>query len=477
MTGTRETKTLKLIQINLGLFLISGIHAFVSIINIPSEPGNNFVFGLTKERYLLIVVIAILTIASSVLFIKSILNKVWFSQFSEKLPRLLNRNQYYFSFLLLSILFFINGLNILISKSEITEPVTIAYYVRIQPVIIWLLIICFQTIISLYLMRSDYHLQKLKEGRSFFSSVVIIFGLLIMVWLWISFSGYGISATDIGIGWHVLGTPILGTQVILAWSVSMVFLVFLELNPFLKIIPSKVKFTSIDQIICIIIWLLAVILWSIQPLKSNWFVSEPRPPNFEFYPNSDSSVYDITAQNLLLGEGFKTRGSPFTLRPLFAAVLAGMHYIAGSEYERIIFLQVSLLAIIPVFLYKSTKAIHNRTSGLFVALLFTFREVNALKLGDAISEAHPKLILPFLPTALGILLFIYLISLWLKNPTTMKMHPLILGGIMGGFMLIRPEFFTLLFFIGIAAFLHLRKNLKIWLQGIVLVAFGTVYFS
>jgi len=451
-----------------------GIRTIVSVISIPGEPVNDLIFGLTKERSLLIMVLAILTMVSAVFIIKSFLRKEWFSKFSYKLSCRLSGNHYYFGLLFICLILFINGLNILLGMSGITEPVTLAYYVRIRPVIIWFVIICVQTIFALYLLKNDYQFNQLKEGKNYFVTVALVFSLLITVWFWISLTGYGLSATDIGNGWHVLGTPILETQVILVWFISVVFLVFTELFPQLKIFPIKVQSINKDQIIGLLIWLFALTIWIAQPLKSNWFVSEPRPPNFEFYPNSDSSVYDVTARNLLLGEGFKTRGSPFTLRPLYAAALAGMHYIVGPEYENIIFLQVALLAIIPVLLYKSTKAIHNRTSGIFVALLFTIREANAIKLGDSISEAHPKLLLPFLPTALGILLFIYVISSWLENPTNRKKHPLILGGIMGGFMLVRPEFVTLLFFIGLAALLQLRRNLRVWFKGMILVVFGAI---
>ena len=144
------------------------------------------------------------------------------------------------------------------------------------------------------------------------------------------------------------------------------------------------KVLSKKGVVGFIVWAVAFGIWIAQPLKPNWFAAEARPPNMVAYPNSDASVYDITAQNLLLGEGFKTRGSPYTIRPMYGFLLATFHAIGGLDYEPIIWMQVALLALIPALLYTLTTRIHNRYSGILVALLFILRERNAIIMGDTI---------------------------------------------------------------------------------------------
>jgi hypothetical protein len=258
----------------------------------------------------------------------------------------------------------------------------------------------------------------------------------------------------------------------MAWGISLSTLLLWTWTSRVPREGRQDKRLRVDIVLGVLLWLAAFFLWMSQPLKPNWFASEPRAPNFEFYPNSDASVYDITAQNLYLGEGFKTRGSSFTLRPVYATFLAGLHAIGGASYEPIIWMQVAVLALMPVFLYRITARIHNRFSGLLCAMLIILREANAIKLGDTISDAHAKLLMPFLPTTFGVLLTILVVVTWLQNPSKRGSRPLISGGLVGIFMLIRPEFGVLLPFIGLAALLQLRRRPLDWVRGMILITLG-----
>jgi hypothetical protein len=302
----------------------------------------------------------------------------------------------------------------------------------------------------------------------------LVLGILGILTILLGATGYGLNPIDDGIGWYPLGTPLLVTQVFLAWLISMGFFgiwIWTQAKRESKELDSKIR---LDAVIGFLLWLAAFILWTSQPLKPNWFASEPRPPNEAFYPNSDASVYDITAQNLALGEGFKTRGTPFTFRPMYATFLAVLHALGGPSYDAIIWMQVAVLAFIPVVIYNITTRIHNRFSGLLSALLLTIRETNAIRLGDTISDGHAKLLMPFLPTTLGILLIVLVAVLWLQTSSKRSSYPLVLGGLVGIFMLVRPEVGVLIPFIGLAALLQLRKGSVDWIRAMILITLGLV---
>jgi hypothetical protein len=463
-----------ILQVYMLLTFLGGIFTLISILRIPGEPGSAILFGLSRARLVLFSAVLIVTLAAAWLLIRSRINQVWFSTFSYKLNNWLGSDKVYGAVLVISIFVFLNGWNFVTLLPGITEPVTQAYYFRLGPVMSWSLILCGQTILGISLVRFGFDPPALRKwGRKIYSTIVTI-SLILILWLWVSGTGYGLDPIDEGIGWHVLGPPILGTQVILAWGISIGLLsIWIWLSAHSK--KSRwVQIIQKDAVICILLWITAFSLWMSQPLKPNWFLSAPRPPNFEFYPNSDASVYDISAINLISGSGFTTRGIPFTLRPLYALFLAGLHTVGGLSYEPIIWMQVAVLSLIPVIIFLLTKRYHKRVSGILAALLMILRERNAIALGDSISDAYVKLLLPFLPTTLGVLLFIWAFSTWLQNPSKRPSLPLISGGIMGIFMLIRPEFGFLLPVVGLAAILQLRKNPGVWVRGMVLITTGLV---
>jgi hypothetical protein len=429
----------KVIQIYLTLSTIGGIFTLVWILLIPGESTGSGLLGLSASRILLLCCVLMVTVYVGVLLAKIIRDPSWATSWITALLKRLLDDRLYGTVLIFSILGILNGINFITRLPGITEPVTLAYYVRLRPAMVWISILCGQTILCTYLLRYGRELWKSRPKYPGLGVFGLVLGILGTLTILVGATGYGLNPIDEGVGWYPLGTPLLVTQVFLAWIISMgVFgiWIWIQGKREVKDLDTKIR---LDAVIGFLLWLAAFIMWTSQPLKPNWFASEPRPPNEAFYPNSDASVYDITAQNLALGEGFKTRGSPFTLRPMYATFLAVLHALGGPSYDAIIWMQVAVLAFIPVVIYNITSRIHNRFSGLLSALLLTFRETNAIRLGDTISDAHAKLLMPFLPTTLGILLIVLVAVLWLQTPSKRSSYPLVLGGLVGIFMLVRPE--------------------------------------
>jgi len=457
----------------LALAVVVGALTMAWIVSIPGEQAGARLVGLSGARLLLLSSILLVTGAFAWLFVRARRDPDWFVRWSEAVNARLEVDRVRGVVLLLTILGVVNGCSFITRIPGITEPVTLAYYPRLQPLVLWVALLCGLTLLGIYLLRHGFNPRELGLKDPRLRAFGWVIGILVVLTLTVAITGFGILPIDEGIGWYPLGTPLLVTQVFLAWIITLgVTAIWVWwTNPKNTGSPPSSNH-RLDGLLGFTLWLGAFILWNLQPLKPNWFASEPRPPNFAFYPNSDASVYDITAQNLALGEGFKTRGSPFTLRPAYAGFLAVAHAVGGPDYESIIWMQVAVLALIPVGFYHLTARLHNRFAGLLGALLLILRETNAIRLGDTISDAHAKLLMPFLPTTLGILLTLWLMVKWMAAPDKRSALPLVSGGLVGIFMLVRPEFGVVIPFIGLAALLQLRKQPSDWVRGMAFVLLG-----
>lgn len=462
----------KIVKLYFLLAAVLGGFATAALVRIPGEQAGSILLGLSGERLVLAFILMGASLYSLALLGKAYRNPAWYEGLLDALSAKLQDNRVFGMLLIVGGLGVTNGINFRLWLSEINEPVTLAYYVRLNPVIGWIGAVCALTLITIHLLRNGWHPNITRPIRSILYPFTLISALFFTLWVWVSQSRVGLAPIDQGIGWIPLGIPILETQILLAWVITLGLMAFYSWLSRRGNTMGIGLFLAKNWVLGSILWALAFGVWMMQPLKPNWFATEGRPPNEVFYPNSDASVYDITAQNLLLGEGFKTRGSPYTIRPMYGLLLATLHAIGGLDYEPIIWMQVALLALIPVVLFALTARIHNRYSGFLAAMLFILRERNAINLGDSISDAHAKLLMPFLLTALGVLLFVWVMVVWMEQPDRRIGWSLLAGGLVGVFMLVRPEFGILFPFVGLSAFFHLKSRTRRWAVGMGAITLG-----
>lgn len=436
-------------------FLLAALQGFIVIyrlLRIPVDSGIAVLFGFSLGRIIMVIGVAFVTLGLLWLVLKSIRDTSWLQKIITKLDTWLNRkNNFGFSILFL-VIFTIGGSYFILLGYDVTEPFAKAYFVRLQPLAHWLIGMSIQSLIALPLIRYGSDFYQYKPHNKIFLTATLLFGVFLLIWMWISWTRIGLESETVG--WNYLGPPVIETQVLIAWIISFAFLI---LSPIIERGLKKIHWSKIyidpyikfDILVSILIWLAAIIMWNSIPLTSSWFVSPPRAPNFEIYPNSDAILYDTTAQSVLVGEGFKSWDTPYASRPMYALFLGILHTIGGLDYEPIIFMQVTVLAIFPVLLYWMARILHNRLSGIIVAVLITLREANAIILNDVITVSHSKLIMADLPTAVGIALFCLVTLAWLQIPKRRNYLPLVAGGILGFFMLIRPEVGVQLLAVGV----------------------------
>lgn len=103
---------------------------------------------------------------------------------------------------------------------------------------------------------------------------------------------------------------------------------------------------------------------------------------------------------------------------------------------------VSVLALIPVFLYKFGKEYFGNLFGIVLAVLVMFQQRNAIALSFSIASVNPKLLATEELILLGIVLVTLLFFRWMKAPDFITIF--ILGGIIGALSLVRlnPIFIT-----------------------------------
>jgi len=490
-------------RFNLLLVCLQSGYSLVSLLSIPRDPKNILFFGLSYERLLMISFPLIIMAIAGYIFVKTWWDIDWIKQIDYKIRSQLARDHRLGQAVLICIVFVVLG-SIFSSAVSFGSFYILAppehglfsymvYYVdqiyllispfliRLRPLIIFVTGICVQTIIILFavMIKPGLLVNRFKTHNIYM--IFGLYGVLLVLWKILGWTHLKLSPDFSSSGWLTLGTPILETQVFLAFSIGCAifgigFLIY-KFSSRMRHTDTKGRFAkAIDLIIILIIWLTAAVYWLSFPTQDSKFLNKPQYPNYAYYPNSDALTYDTTAQNLLVGVGFKTRDLEYPRRPVYAWFLALMYSVFGQNYEVVTMLQSALLGVFPVLVYLLAIRLYNRLSGLIAAILIILREGNAIYLGNYITDSNSRMIMSEIPTAVGMALLVLLVSLWMRQPHKREIYSLLIGGTAAFFMLIRIEvgIFLLIFvfFIGVL----LVRRPKVWLANVVMVTLGVVLF-
>jgi len=297
--------------------------------------------------------------------------------------------------------------------------------------------------------------------------------ILVSLFIWIAITGNGFRGPAPNQGYfQPLTAPLIGIQVLL---VGLAFFGLirgaewlkkkipagsgrLEKDWLEKKIPAWSDRLESDWLILLVIWAAAFLLWMNVPLSSDYMIDVPRPPNFEVYLNSDAMYYEHQAQRLLVGEGL----SPITEHPMYSLFLTGLHALDGDQYTGILPLQVAVLSLIPVFIYRLTALMGTRNAGGLAAVLYIILERNNLLLKSFITGPDVKTLMTELPALLALLCFMLFSLFWLRDPQRERLPALAAGGFLGLASLIRMELLVLTPVFLLAGTLILRKQVRKW---------------
>lgn len=351
------------------------------------------------------------------------------------------------------------GTTFSLSAPGITEVYTQAYAQRFAPLAALLASYSAQILLARHLLLHGW--RGLLPKNRFSRLATLLFTGFIGIWGIMFRTRLGLTIE--AIGWYELAAPLLETQVLLAGALAAVLLLLRMRLPRPK---------ALDLWLSLAIWLAAFGVWAATPAPPSWFLAVPRPPNFEAYPNSDTLLYDTSGQTALIGYGLTFDGSPLARRPMHAAYIAALNALANLNPQTVALLQCALLSLFPVFIYHAVRPISNRTAAITAALLITLRETNAIAAADLITTSHAKLLMADLPTALGAALFAALGIRLVQRDDPPPLLPLLTGGALGAFVLIRLEIGGLMLPMLLAAAWTWRKTPRRLVQNSALLLVG-----
>ncbi len=437
-----ERKTL-LWKIFFALAAAESAAAFYALAAIPSEAGGAALFGFSAFRLAEIAFAALILILALVSLARTFSS----ARFSLWLNDALSKKSRFFA-LLSGILAAAGLLFLLLPPQRVGE----ARYVRLLPLAALLTLLALQGLASLFFARGENpHWERLKPARPILAASVFALAGFFALWVFIAFSGIGIIPQKTG--WLAPGAPILFQQLLFAWALAGAFLIWgarLE------------RISKTDALIALAFWLAAALLWNAQPMtRWGYFTPEPTPPNFEYYPHSDAALYDHFAQNILIGS---SRQIDYTIRPLYAIFLALLHWLFGQKFETLIVAQVSVLAVMPAFVYLLGRRLGLRASGILAAALIVFREMNAIAATNLIEVSHSKLLMSDLPAATTLVLFVYFLVAWFQDSRNQAYLGALAGAFFGATLLIRSQAQMLLPIILLWIWISKRDGWKAALQ-------------
>ena len=420
------------------LAALEGLVCLVLVFSIPGDPKNAFLFGFSVLRlgmavFMLAAVAALLAVGWAVRRPADPLAQ----RLSAALAQPNLRHWYQWAGLAAV---WITWITMQLPAYRLGR---LAYLVeRLQPLLVWIGLLGLQTFLAVWLAYGQAHGGQVKRlvraergwGRATLAAAAFILLLALLVVV----TGAGVTP-DI-MHWNVGGVPLTSLQMLLVWTgLAIVLAASLALAGKPALLPRP---WMADALLALLVWVSAALLWNLTPLPRSFFAPGPFPPENVFYPYSDAAVHDMGSYYLLLGEEINNRVP--TDKPLYMLLLAGLHAVSRDDYQSIITLQILVLAAFPVLLYFFGKSFHSRAFGLLVALLAILKERNAIAATIEIRVSHSKLLMSEFPTALGVVLFSWLLFEWLKDPDRRPMLPLWAGGVIGLTALVRPNALLLL---------------------------------
>ncbi len=416
---------------------IEAVFGLLFLLLIPSDVKNQWILGYSFPRILLISIFLLAGVFSFWLVVTlqkktTQLEKIWFR--FESLPHVKTLIPYLSVIALISMF-------LLILNPVIRYGSWQAHLERLLPLIWYFICLNFQVILFFRYRATNFtwttakkFIEKQRSGFLIFS---IIVSLLSTFFVFILVTGVGAKG-NWGL-WVEAGVPLLAKQIFWILGATLAINV---LSEFLrnKKINSKLLNWFVqhrDLWIGISIWLVAILVWTQMPLKSNYFFPGPYAPNYEFYPYSDASTWDKNGQIALIGQGFANGYLGMDHLGL-SAFLAMLHVVVGQDYSQIVTAQLFVFAIFPVIFYWLGKSFHSRYVGLFLAGLSIIHQVNTLASENILNLSHAKMLMTEFPTGLGLIFLTLCMFLWARNQPEKNMgYMLPIGGVLAILLLLR----------------------------------------
>jgi len=336
-----------------------------------------------------------------------------------------------------------------------------AYWNRIQPVMILILIASIATLFVFLVRRNGFSIPGLSDPHVL-RMAVVLFVVTLPVLSLVLYSKY--NAYKLEDFWYGAAVPILASQLIFAILAGLLFLM----------LQKFWAFKRFDLLVFILLYLGTAALWAYEPLQKSFLFKGPNAPNGVLYPFADAATFDVASQFGLIGQGIFIFNTPFFERTLYLSFLIYLHYFFGQNYPLLMAIQAAIFAILAPLVYLIGRSLNMRAVGFAAAVIVTLRGINSIAASNLFDTASPKMVLTDFPTAIGIALIVLFACEWFKKPEEKWRHALWVGGAIGLTLMLRTNALIFLLFIPLYAFLCYFPQWKKWLIASTLMVLAVI---
>ena len=434
---------------------ILSILVLIWILSSPSEPGNTIFLGLSLPRILFAFVLLAALVFFTSITIKASRDQAW----AEKIL-----DEWFGGGRFSGVTAWLAGISFGLGWIGCFLPsyrvgIFVNYWIRIRPVMVFILVVGMATLALILIRRSQFSLKEIGTSTTFKLSLVLFLGFLFGLGFMI-YSGFGIRSSEDF--WYGAGVPILASQSIVAILGGIFFLQF----------EKRSNRGRSDLIVFALIYIVTAIFWVREPLQGSFLFPGPYPPNHVLYPFADGATFDSASQFALIGQGILN--GQFFERSLYVSFLVYLHSLFGQDYEILMAVQAGIFAIFPGLVYLIGRSLNIRAVGLASAIVAMLRGINSISASNMIDMANPKMILTDFPAAIGMVIIILLTCEWLKRPAQKPHNALWIGGAIGFTLMLRSNALIFLVFLPLYAFLRFSPEWKKWLTGSFLIVLGMI---
>ncbi|MBR6089554.1 MAG: hypothetical protein IKP86_06450 [Anaerolineaceae bacterium] len=403
------------------------------LLQIPADNKNAFLFGLSKERLLMLSGFAVFFMLNvGCFFFRERLEKTFLSY-----PSL---NKILVPAAVLSFFFLL--------MPDYRFGKYAAYFIRLKPYILWIFLT--GSFFSLYLFYREDHFQKLRQNVQFIAQqkkfILPVLGFLLLLTACIEITGLGKNIESAL--WNKNGIPLQNIQLFVS---IVIFALIRKTGLFKRLNRRRIAVNFF------IIWAVSAIVWSLSPVESHFFAPGPYPPEMEYYPYSDASGYAVSAQTALNGWGFSFGST--VLKPPVAFITFLSQLITGNNFKSSMFLRSALFAVLPAIMYVFGLNIGGQGCGYMAAAFSLLKEWNALRTTRVLT-VNSRLVMSEFLVQIILALFSYSIFKWLQNDHKRNLYAIIAGGTLTLGIFTRYNFAAFLPAGLLILFIGFRRNLR-----------------
>jgi hypothetical protein len=381
------------LKVFLVIIIISGFANCAYLLSIPSDSKNSVFLNYSASRLLLIGFLFFGVLFSFFLFLN--IHKAP-QKILEEIASLYQKS--YWNHII--ILFFL--LITCVVWFAFFSPTYLlgkyfSIFERLRPILLWLQTVSVVLLLLAVIVKKNWNIGKFIADKKFLRPLIlttcIVFGVFLLTYLIYP------RLTDDYSWYGRYSVPILATQIFFSWAL-ITSLKQLSDETITKIPSFLLK--NIDWFVFFGIWICAVVLWVSQPIEfmeDLYFTTieqhmRPFPPTYEIFPWKDSRTYFHITESVVIGNGiYRSIDKSF-----FLAFESLNNWLADGSYEKMLNLQVGLLAFFPPIIYLLGKELHSRSTGIMGAALAVMQEVNGIGIMDEFPVISSKVLLsePFM---------------------------------------------------------------------------------